>query len=62
MIIRFCHLSDHQEVMLIPKKEVNYSPAQWQLPNDVLHDKDFDSAIRQTIVDIVHKELSPVAT
>ncbi len=28
-IVRFCHLSDHQEVMLIPKKEVNHGPVQW---------------------------------
>ena len=29
LIVRFCHLSDHQEVMLIPKKEVNHGLAQW---------------------------------
>ncbi len=60
--VRFYHLSDHQEVMLIPKKEVNHGLVQQQFANDALQDKDFDSAIRQTIVEIVHRDLPPTAT
>ncbi len=61
-IVRFCHFSDHEEVMLIPKEEVSHSPAQWQFANDALQDKDLNSAIRQIIVEIVHKDLPPTAT
>ena len=62
LIVRFCHLSDHQEVMLICKKEVSHGLAQWRFANDALQDKDLDSVIRQIIVEIVHKDFSPTAT